>query len=54
LGDDLGLLSELTISALVNTDRKGGAFPIMLQQFKRAIGVAIVRGQAKDKMAGMH
>jgi len=33
-----------TISPLVNTDRKGGAFPIMLQQFRRAIGVAIVWG----------
>ena len=32
-GDD-----GLTISPLVNTDRKGGgAFPIMLQQFRRAI-----------------
>ncbi len=30
------------ISPLVNSDRKGGAFQIMLQQFKRAIGVAIV------------
>mmetsp|Transcript_13501 Transcript_13501/g.29224 ORF Transcript_13501/g.29224 Transcript_13501/m.29224 type:complete len:83 (-) Transcript_13501:101-349(-) len=26
----------------------------MLQQFKRAIGVAIVRGQAEHKMARMH
>lgn len=33
----------LTISPLVNTDRKGGAYPIMLQQFRRAIGVAIAR-----------
>ena len=37
----------LRISQLVNTDRKGGAFPIMLQQFRRAIGVAIVRGNAR-------
>ena len=27
----------LTISPLVNTNRKGGAYPIMLQQFRRAI-----------------
>ena len=33
---------SLTISPLVNTDRKGGAFPIMLQPFWLAIGVAIV------------
>jgi hypothetical protein len=30
------------ISPLVNWDRKGGAYQIMLQQFRRAIGVAIV------------
>ena len=36
-GDD-----GIKISPLINTDRKGGAYPIMLQQFKRAIGVAIV------------
>jgi len=28
----------LTISPLINTDRKGGAFRIMHQQFRRAIG----------------
>ena len=44
----------MTISPLINTDRKGGAFPIMLQQFKRAIGVAIVRGQAKHKLGRLH
>jgi len=37
----------LTISPLINTDRKGGAYRIMHQQFRRAIGCAIVRGQAK-------
>jgi hypothetical protein len=37
----------LTISPLINTDRKGGAFRIMRQQFRRAIGCATVRGQAK-------
>ena len=44
----------IKISPLVNTDRKGGAYPIMLQQFKRAIGVAIVRGNAKHKLARLH
>jgi len=48
-GDD-----GMTISPLINTDRKGGAFPIMLQQFKRAIGVAIVRGNAKHKLGRLH
>jgi hypothetical protein len=32
----------MRISPLVNSDRKGGAYQIMLQQFRRAIGVAIV------------
>ena len=36
----------VTILPLVNTDRKRGAFPIMLKQFRRAIGIAIVRGNA--------
>ena len=44
----------LRISPLVNTDRKGGAFPIMLQQFRRAIGVAIVRGNARHKLGRLH
>ena len=44
----------MTVSPLVNTDRKGGALPIMLQQFKRAIGVAIVRGNANHKLGRMH
>ena len=48
-GDD-----RLTISPLVNTDRKGGAFSIMLQQFKRAISVTIVRGNAKHKLGRLH
>ncbi len=30
------------------------AFSIMFQQFKRAIGVAVVWGQAKHKMARIH
>lgn len=42
------------ISPLSYTDRKGGAFPIMLQQFKRAIGVAIVRGNAQLRRGRLH
>ena len=48
-GDD-----EMTISPLVNTDRKGEAFLIMLQQFRRAIGVAFVQGNAKLKLGWLH
>jgi hypothetical protein len=32
----------MQISPLINSDRKGGAYQIMLQQFRRAIGVAII------------
>jgi hypothetical protein len=42
------------ISPLTYTDRKGGAFPIMLQQFRRAIGVAIVRGNAELRRGRLH
>ena len=35
-------------------DRKGGAFPIMLHQFRRAVGVAIVRGNAQHKLGRLH
>jgi len=44
----------LTISPLINTDRKGGAFRIMHQQFRRAIGCMIVRGQAKLTLGRLH
>ena len=44
----------MTISSLVKTDRKGGAFPVMLKQFRRAIGVAIVRGNANLKLARLY
>ena len=44
----------LSISPLINTDRKGGAFRIMHQQFRRAIGCAIVRGQAKLTLGRLH
>jgi hypothetical protein len=48
-GDD-----GMWISPLVNSDSKGGAYQIMLQQFRRAIGVAIVQGDAKHKLRHMH
>ena len=44
----------MSVCPLVNTDRKGGAFPIMLQQFRNAIGVAIVRGNADHKLGRLH
>jgi predicted secreted Zn-dependent protease len=34
--------------------RKGGAFRIMHQQFRRAIGCATVRGQAKLTLGRLH
>jgi len=46
-----GVFGGMMISLLINTDRKGGGtYPIMLQQFRRALGVAAVRGNAKDKL----
>ena len=42
------------ISPLVNLDRKGGALQIMIQQFRRAVGVAIVQGNAKHKLGHLH
>ena len=36
------------------TDKKGGAFPILLQQFRRAIGVAILRGNTNLKLGRLH
>ena len=44
----------MPISPLVNIDRKGGTFPIMLKQFRRAIGVAIVRGNVDLKLGCLH
>ena len=44
----------LSISPLVNNDRKGGAYPIMLQQVKRAIGVAIASNNARHKLGRLH
>jgi hypothetical protein len=48
-GDD-----GMRVSPLVNSDRKGGVFQLMLHQFRRAIGVAIVRGNAKYELGCLH
>ena len=47
-------IDGLTISPLINTDRNGGAFRIIHQQFRRAIGCAIVRGHAKLILGRLH
>ena len=38
------------VCPLVNTNKKGGSFPLILQQFRRDIGVAIVRGNTNHKL----
>lgn len=37
-----------------NTDRKGGSFPIMHQQFLRAVGVRAVTGNAALKLSRIY
>ena len=44
----------LTISPLVNTDRKGGAYHIMLQQFRRAIAVTAANGHSQQILQLLH
>ena len=44
----------LAISPLANMDRKSRTYPIMLQQFKHTIGLAIVRGNVMHKIGRMH
>ena len=44
----------LTISPLVNTDRKGGAYRIMLQQFRRAIAVTAANGYGQHILQRLH
>ena len=43
-----------TISPLANTNRKGGAFPIMHRQFLRAVGVTAATGNAALKLSRIH
>ena len=44
----------LSIFLLANNDRKGGAYPIMLQQFRRVIRVAIACGNARHRLRRLH
>mmetsp|Transcript_1861 Transcript_1861/g.3305 ORF Transcript_1861/g.3305 Transcript_1861/m.3305 type:complete len:155 (-) Transcript_1861:268-732(-) len=45
---------SLSISPLANTDKKGAAYPIMWQQFKQAISVAVIRGNSMHKLGRLH
>ena len=44
----------MSISPLRNLDKKGGAFAIMNHQFRRALGVSIVRDMANHKLSRLH
>ena len=44
----------MSVSPLVNTNRKGGAFPIILQQFRRAVRVTIGRGNINHNLGKVH
>ena len=43
-------IDDVCVSPLVNIDRKGGVFLIILQQLRKAIGVALVRRNANHKL----
>ena len=43
-----------SMSPLVSHSRKGGAFPIMQSQFRRALGCMIARGQAQHLLKRRH
>jgi len=44
----------MSISPLRNLDKKGSAFVIMNHQFRRALGVTIVRDMANHKLSRLH
>ena len=44
----------MSISPLRTLDKKGGAFAIMLSQFRRGLGVTIVRDMAYHKLSCLH
>ena len=44
----------MSILPLRNLDRRGGARSMLRQQLRRALGVAIVRGNAKLKLSRLH
>ena len=43
-----------SMSPLVSHSRKGGAFPIMQSQFRRALGCLVARGQAQHLLKRRH
>ena len=47
-------IDDMSVFPLVNTSRKGEVFPIMLQQFRRAIGVVIVKRNTNHKLGRLH
>jgi hypothetical protein len=47
-------IDGISVSPLVSTNREGGVFPIIPQQFRRAIGVAMVRRNANHKLGRLH
>ena len=44
----------MSIPPLANTNRKGRTFPIMLQHFRRTIGVAVVGGNGHHKLGRLY
>ena len=47
-------IDGMRVCPLVNTNRKGGVFPILLQHFRRDIGVAIVRENTNPLVGRLH
>ena len=47
-------IGGMSMCPLVNVNRKGRAFPIMLHQFRRALGVTIVRGNKNRKLGRLY
>ena len=47
-------IDGMSVSPLVNNNKKGGAFPTMLQNIRRAIRVDKVRGNANHKLGRLH
>ena len=47
-------IDRMGVCPLANTDRKAGVIPVMLQQFRRTIGMAIVRGSENHRLGRLH
>ena len=45
---------DMVVYPLMNTGRKGGEFPMMLHQFRRAISGTRVKGNANHKLGRIH